>query len=519
VQTQTEVKPLGELCEVLRGVNRTAKDGDIDPERRVIRAADFGSELASWSDLLSSDRPKKNSVEVIPGDIIGSISGEYARWAIVPDGYGNAVASDFTVVLRKRTNLSTWYLLEFLRSSRGRELLRETFTGTTIIRISQSGLKALPVPVLSLGAARFDRIVSGFEKETAKLGREVNILHSRLSAIFASDSTVEASARLDAVQGITAAMQAFGNLADISWIAKTSYPYPVARNLRAADWAISAREKYHEVVYETLEALSVTLSSMSAAMLRMSGAPDGKATKKWKGDAKRIGATIGTRISMIKEVTKTIGDRISGLEDAGGFPLAFGDESIPSVVLIESLVRERNRIHGDYPKGNLEFSRRLAKAENEMRQLLETLGFLARWELRYVESVEPIECNGGGIGYEARFRVLRGDNPDWVLVGGKSEAPVFRGRVYAFVDSRIMIDMHPFILVRECQVCSAREVYYPDSFSSDRVQLKSIDRGHSQTSDDLDLLQAIRAAYSQRSDSLIRRWLLALIFRARDMPT
>lgn len=496
MQTQIETKALGELCEVLPGVNRAAKNTDVDPGLRVIRAADIGSELAPWSELHPSDQQKRNSVEVIPGDIIGSISGEYARWAIVPRDYDRALASDFTVVLRKRTDISAWYLLEFLRSIRGRDLLRETFTGSTRVRISTSGLKALPVPAISLGSARFDRIVSGFENETAQLRREVNLLQSRVSAIFVSESTAEASTRLDAIQGITAAMQTFGNLADISWIAKTAYPYPVARNLRAADWAISTREKYHEVVHESLEALSVTLSAMCAATLRISGAPAGRATKRWKSATEGIGATIGTRISMIKEVAQTISHGISGLEDAGGLPLAFSDKSMPAVVLFESLVKERNRIHGDYPKGDLEFSRRSVKAEDEMSQLLETLGFLARWELRYAESVEPVDCDGGSVGYEARFRVLRGDNPDWILVSGKSEVPLFRGRLYAFVDGRIMIDMHPFVLVRECQVCGAREVYYPDSFDDDRVQLKSIDRGHSQISEDVDLLRAINAAYS-----------------------
>lgn len=491
-----DVKPLGELCEVLGGVNRKAREEVTDQDYRLIRAADIGTELVPWRELQHSDHRKANSVEVIPGDIIGSISGEYARWTIVPDGYGRALASDFTVVLRRRTDLSAWYILEFLRSDRGRELLRDTFTGAQIVRISRQGLRALPVPVLPLGSDRFSRIASDFEKEHSKLWSEVSLLRSQLSAVFASDSAAESSARLDAIQGITAALQVIGNPADISWIARASYPYPIARNLRAIDGTVSVREKYHEVVHESLEALSVTLSSMCAATLRQSGVSLGKKTKEWKGAAKGAGATIGRRISMIKEGAEALAGPVGGLEDAGGLTLAFGDKHAPGLAPLDALVKERNRIHGDYPKGDLEFDSRLREAEGEMRQLLGALAFLARWELRYAESVEPVERDGGTVEYEARFRVLRGDNPDWSLVGAVSKSPLFRGRMYAFVDSRFMIDMHPYMLVRECQRCGAREVYYPDSFDHEEVRLKSIDRGHSQISNDMELLRAVRTAYA-----------------------
>jgi hypothetical protein len=131
-----------------------------------------------------------------------------------------------------------------------------------------------------------------------------------------------------------------------------------------------------------------------------------------------------------------------------------------------------------------------------MRSLLEALGFLARWEFRYVESVEPVETPNGDTHYSATFRVLRGDNQDWSLVKEEFQSPLYRGRVYTLVDNRIIIDMYPYMLVRDCNICGAPEVYSPDSFTSDEVQLIPIDRGHSQEVEDKTLARALKTAFS-----------------------
>jgi hypothetical protein len=81
-----------------------------------------------------------------------------------------------------------------------------------------------------------------------------------------------------------------------------------------------------------------------------------------------------------------------------------------------------------------------------MRLLLEALGFPARWELRYAESVEPIEAPGGDTHFSATFRVLRGDNQAWSIVKRSSRSPLYRGRVYSFVDEHTIIDTYPYTL-------------------------------------------------------------------------
>lgn len=123
------------------------------------------------------------------------------------------------------------------------------------------------------------------------------------------------------------------------------------------------------------------------------------------------------------------------------------------------------------------------------------LSFLARWELRFAESVEPTEGEDGNPDFHGTFRVLRGDNPDWDLAEQVSDVPLNRGRVYALADGQTLVDLYPYLLVRDCPLCGALEVYYPDSFGSSEAKLKSIDRGHPQLCSDYRVLQDLRSAF------------------------
>jgi hypothetical protein len=98
--------------------------------------------------------------------------------------------------------------------------------------------------------------------------------------------------------------------------------------------------------------------------------------------------------------------------------------------------------------------------------------------------------------FSAMFKVLRGDNPDWEITTYRSRAPLYRSRVYALVDDQMLIDLHPFLLVRHCRVCGALEIYHPASFGNGEIRLKSIDRGHSQITSDLALIRAAQAAFA-----------------------
>jgi hypothetical protein len=98
------------------------------------------------------------------------------------------------------------------------------------------------------------------------------------------------------------------------------------------------------------------------------------------------------------------------------------------------------------------------------------------------------------------FSRLRLEFSEEIILIGKllptgRKTPLYRGRLYALVDDQMLIDLHPFLLVRPCQVCGTLEVYHPASFSDDEVQLKSIDRGHSQVTSDVALLRAVHTAF------------------------
>jgi hypothetical protein len=153
--------------------------------------------------------------------------------------------------------------------------------------------------------------------------------------------------------------------------------------------------------------VSTTLTALCAAVARERSI-SGRATKSWADAVGRNGATIGGQQAMVFEVANAV--LSSGDSDLGGLGQALGDANSRAVTLMGSLLAERNRIHGDYPRSDFQFRQRLGEAEGLMHELLDSLSFLARWELRYAESVEPIEGDNGKPAHRNRG-CSRGLNP------------------------------------------------------------------------------------------------------------
>jgi hypothetical protein len=486
---------LGELCEVLPGRNRPAPpDAEGSGLVPLVRAEEIGSELTLHEELSSATELKPKSVLLQSGDIIGSISAPYGRWVIVPDSYGTAAAGDHTVVLRKRLDFSIWLLLGFLRSKTGKQYLKSTTRGSVIQRLGWRQLAQVPVPLLNLPTHYIDRVLRQYDGHLRKLEQEISELRDRSSSIYEDSPESESATRLDALQGISASLEQLEGLSDATRIARNSYPYPIARALRAIARTTSPRARYHEVVHEMVETLSATLMAICASIAREHHLPAGPSLRAWAAATRRKGATIGKQHGAIYEVARASLHSWWGV-DTGGLDRALGDSYAPATQLMRDLLDERNRIHGDYPRSDIEFNSRLRSAEHTLHSLLTALSFLARWELRHTRSVEPIEDIAGNLKFSASFNVLRGDNPDWDVAIQTSEKPVFRGRTYAQIDGKLLLDLYPYLLLLDCNDCGATEVYQPNSFSSSHATLKSIDRGHSQPSDDERLLRDLAAAY------------------------
>jgi hypothetical protein len=182
VQEATRVhaweQPLGDMCEVLPGRNRSLRGAQTSDGPRVIPAGAIGADLtlAAWDELPISNPPKSSSVWVEPGDIIGSISPPYGRWSLIPDDYRPALASDHTVVLRRRSDSSMRYLLEYLNSERARALIGKMFRGSVIQRLDRNDLARLPVPECPLAAPYVDTVLATYRSELSRLGRDITKL-------------------------------------------------------------------------------------------------------------------------------------------------------------------------------------------------------------------------------------------------------------------------------------------------------------------------------------------------------
>ncbi|MBM7773293.1 hypothetical protein JOD54_003497 [Actinokineospora baliensis] len=482
--------PLDRLFEVMPGRNRAAKAvQERDPEFRVVQPRDIGATVADWDDLARSTPHTRTSAVVLPGDIIGSTSGPHGRWGIVPARYGPALAGDHTVVLRSRGTAGSRYLLGFLRSGAGRARLSAIVSGV-VQRISVRDLKNILVPPCEVDPWRVDRVLDAFEQRLHAMELELRALRESAERIYDVDR--DFGTELGVVQGIAAALRVATDISEEVGMAKVAYPYPIARTLRALDGAVSPREEYHLVVHELVESVSVVLVALAAATARAAGITGVGPLSDWAKTVTRRGATIGARHTALLAVAA----KAERVHNDGGLCQAFQDGDSPAPAAMRALIDERNRIHGRHPRVPAEFRTRLAAVQVDLRTLLRSLSFLARWQFGYVESVRPV-AEDTAPAYQVRFRVLRGDNPVWAVEERRVTQLLYPGRTYALVDGEHLLDLHPYLVVQECDECGAMEIYHPNSVGESTVQLHSIDMGHPTESDDPVLVEEVVRAFAE----------------------
>ncbi|GAA2976186.1 hypothetical protein [Actinokineospora diospyrosa] len=498
---RTEV-PLDRLFEVMPGRNRAAKAvQERDPEFRVVQARDIGATVAEWAELARSTPHTRTSAVVLPGDIIGSVSGPHGRWGIVPARYGPALASDHTVVLRSRGTAGSRYLLGFLRSGLGRSRLNGIVSGV-VPRISARDLRNILVPPCEGDPWLVDQVLDAFEKRVLAMDLQLRALRESAERVY--DVEADFGTELGVVQGVAAAMRVSTDISQEVGMAKVAYPYPIARTLRALDGAVSPREEYHIVVHELVEALSVVLTALAAALARSAGGTGVGPLSDWAKAVNRRGATIGARHAALLAVAARAEQvaRAEPVDGDGGLCQAFGREDLPAPAAMRALIDERNRIHGKHPRVPAEFRARLAAVHVDLRTLLRSLSFLARWRFGYVESVRPVAEDAAPT-YRVQLRVLRGDNPVWAVEERTVTRLLFPGRTYALIDEDVLLDLHPYLVARECDECGAMEVYHPNSVGEggdgggSTVQLRSIDMGHTTECDDPALVQDVLRAFAE----------------------
>ncbi|WP_433020569.1 hypothetical protein [Kribbella sp. CA-294648] len=220
---------------------------------------------------------------------------------IVPRDYGPSLASDHTIVLRTRGTVSARYLLGFLRSHTGRQLLAGTVAGATIQRISRTELSRVPVPAYALNTDYVDQTLSDFDNELHRITTEVGALRNRLDRLFISQNESQLITEIDAVRGVTASLRKMTEFSDTLRIAQVSFPYPIARALRAIERSTSPSDRYHEVAHRSIETISALLAGFCASIAG-STQIRGDKVKAWASAVTRGGATLGRERAMILQV-------------------------------------------------------------------------------------------------------------------------------------------------------------------------------------------------------------------------
>ena len=302
-------------------------------------------------------------------------------------------------------------------------------------------------------------------------GKEVPVVHA-LSAVSAEPDVAPIS------HDVRTGGDAQSERGDESRTFRDALPHPVARALRQFEQEpdpvarVMAAQRLGGALVQTLGCLAAAWSASSNQRL--------PALSRFGEKLRRQGPSLGDWLAVLRESGEAA--RRQGA-DALGLATATqprkGNKGL--VRDLEALIQERNdAVHGDSPPTTGEATARLAVLEPLLESALAGTSVLKdqEWLL-----VDRSDWNRGREAYQISATVLLGDHPDFERRQLWVKEPTESGLVYVRQGHGTLLQLHPFVTVRDCATCHSRELWLVDRVSQSSAKLRSFTTGHKAESD------------------------------------
>ena len=255
--------------------------------------------------------------------------------------------------------------------------------------------------------------------------------------------------------------------------ARQTFPYPVARAVRAVQTTQDPLEQYQHML-DLGEALTLTVGMLSASWLR-TYSPSNEALRLLYDAYHLRGVSQGHWHEVTKAAEQAM---VVSPKKLPGFLAGIGKKKGRSDLLgeLKIILAERNRAaHGARPHNRAEAAVRTQDLEPSVTAAVGLADFLAQapWIL-----VEGVSLRRQDRRWNVRLRKAMGDHPDFDAASDVLDHPLANDTFYVMSGPE-PLDLTPMLVLRYCEVCRQPEVCHADRVDERfGVCLKSFARGH-----------------------------------------
>jgi len=494
-----ERKRLEDIATILRG-NRLShsENGTVD----FLRAGDIDGGHVGVNDI---------EAQAEEGDIRGEVSklasckeGDILLKAADP--FDGALAADGTegvpinqqvIIIRLHSEHAELrqFLLEFIQSDTGYQLLSSLAGGATISRVRVDVLRDMPVPVPDKSLLSLVEDIHGVEIELDKRRQKLEEIRRQL---FNMKDLNRSEAH---VREVSTEVQILSDglvqSDDLTYKIRNFYPFPIAWGYRSLT-GIREESERREELRRVAENLLAFLGCVGlSVMLHEQGIPkDGEnLSREWLQNCWKGGVNFGDWKDLAhlsgKRLRSDAKSPLSADFASVWFAKSSGTKASEFYKITEELTAKRNIDSHGRGATRVERRERMHKFENMVDNVYEAVSFLVKYPIHLVQGIDsPWDKST----FEVSSLAYIGDHPSMQMKTTELSSPVTKGLLYIESGGEDWVPLHPWMSVAYCPICTHRETYIVDKRSGKgKYDFKSLERGH--RLDDAD-------AYSRNAEHL-----------------
>lgn len=475
------------IAEIHRSVVSTNQDVGSE-NTPIIKVSNLSNGQINIEDLDKVQLPT-DSTRVIytqTGDILFShIGGNKA--VLVDENMNGVLVSNNISVIRLKSDYShlKQYIVEFLRSDKGYNLLSKYFVGAAAPVLRLSDLRNVQIPIPEASVTQLISSIHQVETELLHRIEKAQGLRTKLFNITDADVVQK---QLDELGTETKILSSSLIQADsLDYQVRNFYPYPLAFAYRTLSAIHDPIQKYPEQLRVAenflvfLATIGLTIAQLDDGLKKQSDITSMMIRKSFgggisPGDWRSLAQFSGKAIRAQRRYA--LGNSFATLWFKGS-----GSKETEFASYTQKLVELKNDFkHDRGPKTPYDFALKSEEIQSIIDFCYTQLAFLVKYPIRLVQSMDVEYLSNMAI---LETLVYEGDHPGLRREQVHHPKPLTKDMLYLEVDRDLWAPLYPHISVQYCQSCKMRETYFVDRWDGgdNKAVLKSFERGHTHESD------------------------------------